>query len=182
MLLGARVPDPPRALLAVREAIDETRDIFTLVETRPFDWDAAVAELRYELHRGAEAGNLELELAVDGQVACIPPPVRHTLHRVAREALTNVIRHAGAHRIRCALRGSDDAVTLRIADDGRGFGGRSPGRGLSIIRRRAEQLGGTAVFADAEDGGAVVEVTVPVVAAAAPPMNMGAPFVADAVP
>ena len=42
------------------------------------------------------------------------------VYRVAQEALTNVVRHAGAERVVIALGRDDEAVTLTVDDDGRG--------------------------------------------------------------
>ncbi|MGD0618226.1 MAG: ATP-binding protein, partial [Bryobacteraceae bacterium] len=59
-----------------------------------------------------------------------------------REAVTNVVRHAGARTCRLALRCRYFGCELEIADDGRG--GSSPdGFGLSGMRERVETLGGT---------------------------------------
>jgi signal transduction histidine kinase len=66
-------------------------------------------------------------------------------YRIALEAMTNVVRHAGARHAMVRL-SFDEAgwLGLEVADDGRGLaGGRAPGVGLSSMRERAEELGGT---------------------------------------
>lgn len=72
-----------------------------------------------------------------------PLPVQDALYLIAAEALTNAARHSNARHVGIELHLDDDAVSLCIADDGRGLPDEyRPGVGLASIRRRAEQLGG----------------------------------------
>src|ERR671933_1312607 len=74
-----------------------------------------------------------------------PLEVEQTLFRVAQEALANVARHSGAKSVEVDLIYDADAVTLRVADDGRGFDpteNPSKGVGLQSIRERLAKLGG----------------------------------------
>lgn len=67
------------------------------------------------------------------------------VYRVAQEALTNVMRHARASRVRVQLaRGSEGAVRLIVKDDGQGAGPAPVGRGLGLLgaSERALSLGG----------------------------------------
>ena len=65
-----------------------------------------------------------------------------TAYRIVVEALTNVARHAAATRadVEIGVAGSD--LRLSVRDDGRG-GTWRPGVGMSSMRERAEQAGGT---------------------------------------
>ncbi|EIF34723.1 signal transduction histidine kinase [Burkholderia sp. Ch1-1] len=81
--------------------------------------------------------------------AVLPDTVNTVLFRIAQEALTNIVRHAQASNAALTLEVSSDAVTLTIADNGRGFDvahafvGRRSGVGLRNMRERLEALGGT---------------------------------------
>jgi len=83
----------------------------------------------------------------DDQVsASLPEDTRYALFRIAREALSNIRRHAGATHaaVRVALDG--DAVEMTISDDGRGCDLFSAGElhvGVASMRERAQTLGGT---------------------------------------
>jgi signal transduction histidine kinase len=80
-----------------------------------------------------------------------------------REALSNVARHAAATAVTVALVGGDE-ITLRVADNGRGLPAQEHlrrGLGLRNMASRAEALGGRFVARVGEDGGTVVEWTVP---------------------
>ncbi|MFM0642966.1 cache domain-containing protein [Paraburkholderia bryophila] len=80
--------------------------------------------------------------------AVLPDAVNTVLFRIAQEALTNIVRHAQASSAALTLEVSHDAVTLTIADNGRGFDtayafvGRRSGVGLRNMRERLEALGG----------------------------------------
>lgn len=78
-----------------------------------------------------------------------------------REAVTNIQRHARADGASVSLRSADQAISLRIQDNGRG-GAIVPGNGLCGMRERIESLGGR-LRVDATPGqGTRVEVTLPV--------------------
>ena len=79
-----------------------------------------------------------------------------------REALSNVSRHAHASRVDVEVC-VDDAVSLRVIDDGVGPPGEaSPrGNGLLNMAARAERLGGTLSLVPGEDAGTVLEWRVP---------------------
>lgn len=81
---------------------------------------------------------------VDGR---IPPLVELELLRILQEALTNIRKHAQARQIQIHLERAQKFFILRIEDDGIGFecdaAQRSQHFGLSIMRERAERLGGS---------------------------------------
>ena len=87
--------------------------------------------------------------------------------RIAQEAVTNVLKHAGASKIWVKLHMEARRLFLRIVDNGRGFeqqdafssqGGHF---GLIGMRERAERLGGELRLASQPGGGTEVEVKVP---------------------
>jgi len=74
-----------------------------------------------------------------------PEQTGHLFH-IAREALTNVVKHAGGAKATLALRRVDSRVSLCVEDDGVGFDParcRASGRGLRNMAERAKRLGGT---------------------------------------
>jgi signal transduction histidine kinase len=84
--------------------------------------------------------------------------------QLAREALSNVSRHADAVTCRVSLYRSERGAVLEVDDDGRGFdptrtsGG---GQGLRNLRERAAALGGRAEITSAPGEGTRVRVTIP---------------------
>lgn len=86
------------------------------------------------------------------------------LYRVLQESLNNVARHSGSTEASVRLTSTDAWLTLEIEDHGSGFGDRRGRTGLGMIsmRERAELSGGHIEYLEAEGGGALVRVIVPV--------------------
>src|SRR3712207_9314321 len=71
----------------------------------------------------------------------VPLEVEQALFRIAQEALANVARHSGAGHAEVDFIYAPDTVTLRLADDGRGFDpSRNPRGGFGLQSMRARLL------------------------------------------
>jgi two-component system NarL family sensor kinase len=80
---------------------------------------------------------------VDGDLEGLPAAVEVAAYRIASEALTNAVRHAGATAVDVLLRATPGALVLRVEDDGCGIRPDAVrGVGLSSMRERATELGG----------------------------------------
>jgi two-component system, NarL family, sensor kinase len=93
----------------------------------------------------------------------LPAAVEVAAYRIVGEAVTNAVRHADAARVLVALDRSGDELVVRVEDDGRGFaaaeadaaggrGGDQGGVGLTSMRHRAEELGGSLTIATGPGG------------------------------
>ncbi|HET9862511.1 MAG TPA: sensor histidine kinase [Steroidobacteraceae bacterium] len=80
-----------------------------------------------------------------------------------REAATNIRRHAQAKGVTIRVRKESAAVTVEVADDGRG-GRIVPGNGLNGMRERLGTVGGTLTLESKENGGTLLRASVPVAA------------------
>ena len=92
----------------------------------------------------------------------LPAAVEVAVYRIAQEAVTNVVRHAGATACSLALRLDEAAgrLTLEVRDNGRGIGeDEAAGVGLSSMRERAAELGGSLSVHAAQGGGTVLRVS-----------------------
>jgi two-component system NarL family sensor kinase len=97
----------------------------------------------------------------------LPAAVEVACYRIAQEALTNVARHAHAKTCRFRLSVDRDAGVLEveITDDGAGIPEeRVAGVGLSSMRERAEELGGTLEVEPESEGGTRVHARLPLFA------------------
>lgn len=89
------------------------------------------------------------------------------LYRIAQEALNNVIKHAEAAQVNLLLERRNQAVSMIIEDDGKGFdsallaNGDTRGVGLAGMRERALQLGGTVEIESQPGQGTTVIVQIP---------------------
>lgn len=120
--------------------------------------------LQQALREGAERltspAGIALELDLDIQRA-VPAAVEIATFRMVMEALTNAVRHAAPTRCRVAVR-LEDALCVVIDDDGIGLPPTIvPGVGLSSMRRRATELGGTWEICESPLGGTRVAAKLP---------------------
>jgi signal transduction histidine kinase/ligand-binding sensor domain-containing protein len=103
---------------------------------------------------------------VSGDDVIRPPKVDNQLLRIGQEAITNAVRHAHPRRIHLEIT-FRAIVTLRVEDDGRGFEGHAAAAdedghyGLTTMRERAEELGGTLSITSAAGKGTTVEAVIP---------------------
>jgi signal transduction histidine kinase len=85
---------------------------------------------------------------------------------MVQEGLTNVARHARATEVRVAVRVEGGELVVCVRDNGIGIGDvqlkSSKSFGLLGIKERARTLGGAAEIYTARDGGAAVEIRIPV--------------------
>src|SRR5713101_6137581 len=100
-----------------------------------------LAQALRTLVAGVPAPQIHLLIAED--VAIDDPMRAHTVLRCVQEIITNTIRHAGAATLWIELARTDSGITIRARDDGRGAKEVRPGYGLTGMRERLEQVGGT---------------------------------------
>ena len=110
------------------------------------------------------------ELAVSRDLELAEPHAT-TIFRILQESLTNIAKHAQASRVEVTLQRSEHEVTLTVSDDGVGFEVDAPRKpasyGLLGVRERAMLLGSEVVIESAPGRGTLVEVCLPLEAAAA---------------
>jgi signal transduction histidine kinase len=106
---------------------------------------------------------LDIRYDADGDLAGLDGPVGTALHRIAREALTNVARHAPGNRVEVSLAAEDGAVRLRVVDSGTAGPAEcadGPHFGLVGMAERARAVGGE-LDAGPAPGGWRVEARLP---------------------
>ena len=122
--------------------------------------DQALRELAAEFE---ERTDVVTVVEVDPIVASELASVASDVVQLAREALSNVSRHAEATTCRVTLRHENDGAMLEIDDDGRGFelGGTHGGLGLANLRERIDSLGGSLDIQSRAGEGTTVRATLP---------------------
>jgi signal transduction histidine kinase len=114
-----------------------------------------------------EASGTGTRLIVSGAVAEFDPGVELAAYRIVQEALTNARRHAPGAAVDVELSYGDDALRLRIRDNGPGpgtelaSGTEPPGHGLLGMHERALAVGGSLRTGVAPGGGFCVEAVLP---------------------
>ncbi len=130
----------PEQMLEVRRiAQDALREVRAVVDGyRAADLPTELAGAR-EILRSAG-----VEVLVAGEDLVLPPRAQEALAWVVREAVTNVVRHADAHRCVIELRTAAGAATLSISNDGARLAAAArTGSGLNGLRERLATVGGT---------------------------------------
>ncbi|GAA3688082.1 histidine kinase [Nonomuraea antimicrobica] len=134
-----------RALASIEEtsrsALRETRHLLGVLREDgeaelspapgPADLDALVARTR--------AAGLEVELKINGDVGGELGP---TVYRIVQEALTNVLKHAGAHHVLVRIERQEHGLAVEVIDDGTRGQAQPYGHGLTGLRERVHLFGG----------------------------------------
>lgn len=146
-----------------QEAIGGMRALIDGLRPSPLDNLDLVAAIRLHGERlCSQSCGQPLAFTVDAPVALpeLPAAVEVAAYRIAMEALTNVVRHAGATK--CTVRiAMDGQLRLQIVDDGVGLPpAYIAGVGLRSMRERSAELGGTATVTGL-DRGTSVSVVIP---------------------
>jgi two-component system sensor histidine kinase UhpB len=122
----------------------------------------AVRDLASSLQQANPGLRIELQLppAIEG----VDAEVETCAYRILQEALTNVVRHAGASTARIALLTDDGKLRLTVSDNGRGAAdpfSRAGHYGVRGMRERAEALGGDLAIRPGPEGGLEVRASIP---------------------
>jgi signal transduction histidine kinase len=162
-----RNPEKARELLEHLKTQSQAaiQDIRRLVyELRPpaLDELGLVEALRTGTAQHGQAGNC-VEITTDPDpLPALPAAVEVAAYRIAQEAITNAVRHAQARNCMVNLMVQNRRFDLTIADDGPGFPAEFHyGVGLNSMRERVEELGGQVRFTNPPEGGARVQVWLP---------------------
>jgi two-component system sensor histidine kinase UhpB len=156
-----------RALAA--NALTELRRTLSGLRPAILDDLGLVPAIRWFARANLEQVGIQVEIIEPGISLELSPALSTTLFRIVQEAVSNIVRHAGAGSVTIVLQLSDGLVHLRIQDDGRGFDPQDASRdavelqrlGLLGIRERAELLGGQVQIESAPEKGTSLQVSIP---------------------
>ncbi|MCH8850709.1 MAG: ATP-binding protein, partial [Chloroflexi bacterium] len=143
----------------------------TLLEVRHYIFDlkpllegeaGVTAAMRNQVREFTTVSGLPVALRVTGEEGTLPVALGTALYRIVQEAMANVYRHAGASEVRLSIAFEPETVTIEVRDDGTGIApGRDPGRGLTQMRQRVEDLRGTVSIESEPGRGTVLRATLP---------------------
>jgi signal transduction histidine kinase len=154
----------------LEQCIVETRTISYLLHPPLLDEAGFASAARWFAESFAKRSGIECRLELPERLGRLPETIEVDLFRILQESLTNVHRHSGTSSVEIQLKVGDNQVLLTVRDFGRGmpadliqgFGanGRSVGVGLTGMRERINDLGGTFEVQSDTRGTAIV-VAVP---------------------
>lgn len=156
-----------RALRTARENLAESRRLVWALRPLPLDGARlpdAVAQLGSRL---AEEAGVRARTVTTGEAHALSAPVETAILRVVQEALTNAGKHAKASEVTVTVSYMDDMTVVDVQDDGVGFrvdrvartGG--SGMGLSAMRERVAEVGGSLTVESTPGEGTTIAVAVP---------------------
>ena len=164
------LPDEARraaqdAIAAIDVGIGEARDAVAALRSSAHADSGFCNLVRGTVEDCGDRFGLRVEFTFEGDHAAhIAPRTQAEMLRITQEAMTNVARHSGATIVGVRLTVKGDRITLRVADNGRGFemGAVPPGTfGLASMRERAALIGGRLRVASRAGAGTRVIVTAP---------------------
>jgi len=147
----------------VRAALGEIRRLVYALRPPALDQYGLVEAVRLEVARAA-GPTLRVELHAPEALPALPAAVETALYRIALEAVTNVVHHAGARScvVRLARAPSRPWLCLTVEDDGCGIAPAvAAGVGLRSMQERAEEIGGWLEVTSRPGGGTCIQAEVP---------------------
>ena len=160
--------DPARAedlldglIQQTQEAVADIRRLVYGLRPPALDAIGLIGALR--MHASQHPG-LQVSVVTPDELPPLPAAVEVAVYRIAAEAVSNVENHAGAATctLRLALDRAGGTIRLEVTDDGKGIGtDRGTGVGLSSMRERTAELGGTLTVTAGSPSGTVVSTMLP---------------------
>jgi two-component system sensor histidine kinase UhpB len=150
-----------QAAETVRGNLDELRRIAQRLRPPELDELGLASALSHFSDRLSEQTGLPIERRLARDMPELGYEEELVIYRVAQEALTNVVRHAGASHAELSLERGRDRLVLQVADDGRGLDDAAPGGGLRGMRERAALIRAKLGIQSPANGGTVVTLHIP---------------------
>jgi signal transduction histidine kinase len=104
---------------------------------------------------------IPIEMRTELPSGRLPAPIESAAYFTVAEALTNVIKHSGAHFAWIVMIEANDVLSMVVGDDGQGGADPGQGSGLRGIERRLEAFDGTIEISSPLGGPTVVTMEVP---------------------
>jgi signal transduction histidine kinase/ligand-binding sensor domain-containing protein len=174
------VPEPVaknlnRIFVRARELTRTMDEIVWAVNPQHDTLDSLANYLNRFAHDYLSAAEIRCRLDLPLQLPALPvtAEIRHNLFLAFKEALHNAVQHGAATEVRVELKLEMEQLTLRVADDGRGFDPAAPagdhtlagrivhGNGLANMRRRLAEINGMCEIHSESGRGTTVTFTVP---------------------
>lgn len=154
-----------KANTLVRHTIEQSHQLIADLRPTVLDDYGLVPALREELIRRLTPLDIEVSLDTKGDVDRLPANVATAAFRIVQEAITNIIRHAHAHRVHALLQRTHNSLIVIVDDDGVGLPeeGFDRGHALGILgmQERARALGGWLKVTSLEPHGTRVHLWLP---------------------
>jgi signal transduction histidine kinase len=150
----------------VEQLSKETRTISHLLHPPLLDEIGLLPAIRMFAEGFAERSSVKVDVELSPEIGRLPPNVEISVFRIVQECLTNVYRHSGSKTARIKIEPSQEKLlTVEVCDEGKGMPrtngapastASNHGVGLSGMRERLRELGGTLDIRSSESGTTVI--------------------------
>jgi two-component system sensor histidine kinase UhpB len=147
------------------------RNLSTDLRPSALDDLGLVPALRWYIKEYQQKFNTDVSFQTSGFKGRLPTTLETALYRIVQEALTNIAKHAHAHKISVILKEEPEAIYVTITDDGHGFDaeqlekppgpGQERGWGLVGMRERASLLDGELTITSNPGQGTSIQAQIP---------------------
>lgn len=165
---GLAVGRIDRAIESLNVAIRDIRSFIFGLQPESLDRADLVAGLSTLVEDFRVNSMIDVELTIEHSDVDLPADGRAQLLQIVKEALSNVARHSGASHVEVAVRSEGDALSVSVADNGRGFDPaavRGAGHlGLANMAARAASVDGALTVDSVPMNGARIIVRIPATA------------------
>ena len=149
----------------VNRTIESVQTIASELRLGQLDILGLTAAIDWQLKEFSRRTSIACEVTRLDEITNLSDAQNTAVFRILQEALTNIVRHAGAAHVKVSLRAGRSHLTLEIHDDGRGITDTElsdrKAIGLLGMRERAEIVGGTVTITGEAGKGTTVLVTIP---------------------
>ena len=158
----------PQVRTRLDDVVDELQGVIQEIRTTIFELHGGsqgTTRLRQRLDQAIAAfsgSGLRTTLQFIGPLSVVEPPLADHAEAVVREAVSNVVRHAGATALTVTVRVEDD-FSIEVLDDGCGMPATVTPSGLTNLRVRAEEVDGHLTITEAPGGGTLLHWWAPLV-------------------
>ena len=167
--LDSRVPGQHLVALALEQCLADLKLTVDAIDSANDNALEALGRLRYRMQHSLDRLGIRMlwKVEICGELEAVRGEPAQQVLRIAQECLTNVIRHADASVVGVVLRfvPETNSLVLEVRDNGRGIGrskaGRTGGKGLESMRRRAQLIGGELLISSKASAGTRVRLTLP---------------------
>ena len=158
----------PEVRTRLNDVVDELQAVIQEIRTTIFDLHGGsqgTTRLRQRLDQAIAAfagSGIRTTLQFIGPLSVVEPALADHAEAVVREAVSNVVRHAGATALTVTVRVEDD-FSVEVLDDGCGMPANVTPSGLTNLRVRAEEVNGQLTITEAPSGGTLLRWSAPLV-------------------
>ena len=149
----------------VDQMIDVVQEISSELRLGQLDVLGLTAAIEWQLSEFSRRSKIPCQVTRLDEIADLSDAQSTAVFRILQEALTNIVRHAGATKVEVSLQVGHDRLALNVQDNGRGItvADLNDRRAIGLLgmRERAQSVDGTVVIAGRPDRGTTVLVTIP---------------------